>query len=107
MDDASRGLWICPMKEKSEISQLLQDFYHMLNTQFGVKVNVVRSDNGSNFSSNPMKNFYREQGIIHQMSCVDTPQQHSRVERKHRHILNVARAMRFQANLPLKEERNL
>lgn len=48
-----------------------------------------------------MKNYFFEQGIIFQTSCVGTPQQNGRVERKHRHILNVARALRFQGNLPI------
>ncbi|XP_071928007.1 uncharacterized protein [Coffea arabica] len=49
-----------------------------------------------------MKLFFRNKGIVNQTSCVGTPQQNGVVERKHRDILNVASALRFQSNLPIK-----
>ena len=73
----------------------------MAKNQFSKGVKVVRTDNGAEFKSRPMLQFYSEHGIVHQRSCVDTSQQNGRVTRKHRHILNVVRALRFQANLPL------
>ena len=72
----------------------------MVKNQFYKTVKVIRRDNGTEFTSWRMQAFYYEHGILRESSCVDTAQQNGRVERKHRHILNVARALRFQAHLP-------
>ena len=95
VDDASRATWVCSMQDRTEASKLLKNFIVMVKTQFNQRVKVVCSDNGREFTSGPMQQFYHEYGILRESSCVDTPQQNGRVERKHRHILNVARALRF------------
>jgi len=89
------------MKDRTKASKLLKIFILMVKNQFNKGVKMVRSDNGSEFTSGHMREFYSEHGILRESSCVDTPQQNGRVERKHCHILNVARALQFQANLPI------
>ena len=87
------------MKNKSDASSLLQSFFHMILNQFKVSIKVLRTNNGPELA---LYTFYASKGILHQLSCVETPQQNVVVEWKHRHLLNVARALRFHANLPLK-----
>ncbi|KAL9233052.1 hypothetical protein vseg_008093 [Gypsophila vaccaria] len=99
VDDFSRCLWVYLMKTKDEVSRLLIDFFALVDRQFERKVKIVRSDNGTKFGC--LDRYFLENGIIHQTSIVKTPQQNARVERKHRHILNVARALHFQGCLPV------
>jgi hypothetical protein len=88
------------MTFKSETQSLLRSFFSWVKTQFNRGVKILRSDNGAEFLS--MESYFNEHGIIFHHTCPYTPQQNGVVERKHRHLLNVARALRFQANLPLK-----
>lgn len=85
------------MKNKSETSTHVKSFIAMIEAHFDSKVKVIRSDNGPEFK---LHDFYASKGILHQTSCVATPQQNGIVERKHQHILAVARALLFEAYLP-------
>ena len=74
----------------------MEDFVVVIQTQFEISIKVIKSDNWTEFF---ITNFFINKGIIHQTSCVNTPQQNSIVERKHGHLLNVARALMMQFHL--------
>ncbi|XP_049394565.1 uncharacterized protein LOC125858813 [Solanum stenotomum] len=69
---------------------------------FGKKVKMFRSDNGGEFFNTQCKELFNSRGIIHQKFCSYTPQQNGVVERRHMHILETARAIRFQGHLPIR-----
>lgn len=100
LDDYSRALWTYLLLAKSEVKTVLRNFCAYAEKQFNKSVKIVRSDNGTEFTC--LRSYFGEKGIIYQTSCVATPQQNGRVERKHRHILNVARALLIQAKLLIK-----
>ncbi|KAK3009463.1 hypothetical protein RJ639_013409 [Escallonia herrerae] len=90
VDDYSRAVWVYLMHDKGQTGTLLRNFCNMVHTQFGKLVKIIQSDNGHEFDSQPMTQFYNDHGILHQTFMVDTPKQNGKVERKHRHILGVA-----------------
>jgi len=49
---------------------------------------------------NDVSLFYFKNGIIHQTSCSHTSQHNGIVERKHRHILDVAKIMMIHLHVP-------
>ena len=74
----------------------------MIKTQFHKTIQVLRSDNGGEFVNNHLQTFFRDNGILHQTACPYTPQQNGVAERKNRHILETARALLFEAQVPPK-----
>lgn len=84
------------LKLKSDASITLQSLCSMIETQFKCITETIRSDNGGIFE---VKQFYSQKGVIHHKTCVDTSQPNAIAKRKHQHILNLARALRFQSNI--------
>ncbi|GKC59778.1 retrovirus-related pol polyprotein from transposon TNT 1-94, partial [Tanacetum coccineum] len=101
VDDCSRVTWTYLLVQKSDSFSFLKYFISFVSNQFNETIKTVRSDNALEFVKGPCHLFLAEQGIVHQTSCVDRPQQNARVERKHRHILEIARALRFHSHLTL------
>lgn len=98
VDDHTRVTWIYLMRTKDEVLRIFPEFLKMIETQHNGVVKGVRSDNANELK---FTDLFKSKGILSFHSCPETPQQNSVVERKHQHILNVARALMFQARIPL------
>ena len=88
------------MKNRSELFSHFRVFYAEIHTQFHVYIQSLRSDNAKEYVSEQFQSFMLQNGILHQTSCVDTPSQNEVAERKNRHILETARVLLFQMQVP-------
>lgn len=102
VDDFSRGVWTYLMQPKTQVANLLENSFNFVKNHFHTQVKVLRSDNGREFVNQTCSNLFTNLGIVHHRSCTHTPQQNGVVERKHRHLLQVTRALLTHARLPQK-----
>ena len=90
VDDCTRFTWVYLLKQKSDAAVVIPRFYNMVAKEF-------RADNAKELA---FTEFFHEKGALHQFSCVERLEQNSVVERKHQHLLNVARALFFHSRVP-------
>ncbi|GKD94437.1 putative RNA-directed DNA polymerase [Tanacetum coccineum] len=99
VDDFSRAVWVFLIKNKDEVFNEIFNFVKLVHNQFDTKIKVMRSDNGTEFVNKRLNAFYNDLGIIQQTSCVYTPSQNGIAERKHTHLLNVARSLMLPTSI--------
>ncbi|KAL2941800.1 Retrovirus-related Pol polyprotein from transposon TNT 1-94 [Bienertia sinuspersici] len=100
VDDFTRMTWVYLLSYKSDVAKIFENFHSYVVTQFNFTIHTIRTDNAQEFKEGPMKLFCLNKGILQQRSCSNTPQQNGVVERKHRHLLEVSRALFFQSKVP-------
>lgn len=100
VDDFSRMTWIYFMKNRSEVFSHFCAFCAEIKTQFHANVRTLKNDNAKEYISESFQSYMRQQGIIHQSSCLNTPSQNEVAEWKNRHLFKIARALLFQAKVP-------
>ncbi|KAK9691835.1 hypothetical protein RND81_09G223100 [Saponaria officinalis] len=83
-----------------DVATTISYFIAYVANQFNTTIKVLRSDNGSEIVQDVSGSILNSNGIVHQKSIPGNPQQNGKVERKHRHLLEIDRALRIQAHLP-------
>ena len=101
VDDCSQMCWVHFFKHKYEVFDVFVKYYNVILIQIHAKPKILRSDNGGEYISVAMKQFFCDYGLVHQTSCPDTPQQNGVAERKNLTLLEIARALMFETHIPI------
>jgi hypothetical protein len=84
LDNYSSCVLVCFIKNKSEVTDVIKHYIKLTLTQFEVKVKRIRTDNGGEYMSTTLSNFFKDRGIIHELSAPHIHQQNGRAERINR-----------------------
>ncbi|GKU93722.1 hypothetical protein SLEP1_g7290 [Rubroshorea leprosula] len=86
----------------SQVFSVFKKFKVLVEKQSGCQLRILRSENGKEYTSKEFDVFCEEHAINHQLTVKYTPQQNGVSERKNRTVMEMARSMLFEKNLPKK-----
>ncbi|GJX21056.1 retrovirus-related pol polyprotein from transposon TNT 1-94 [Tanacetum coccineum] len=81
VDDYSRFTWVKFLRTKDKASEAIIRCIKNIQVRLNATVRNVRTDNGTEFLNQTLREFYENVGISHQTSVAHTPQQNGVVER--------------------------
>lgn len=99
-DDFSRYTCLFFLKLKSETLSKFQQFKSMIERQGNIRIKAIRSNSGGEYTSKAFVNFCEESRISRKLTQAHTPHQNGIAERKNRSLIEKARRMAFESNLP-------
>ncbi|KAM2437268.1 hypothetical protein ACFX1W_014395 [Malus domestica] len=100
VDDYTKYSWFFPLRRKSEVYSTFVTFKNYVEKSVGNQIKVIRFDSGGEFTSASFQSYLYLHGISHQFSCPHTPEQNGCVERKHRHLVEIARTLLVASHVP-------
>nr|GEU53652.1 retrovirus-related Pol polyprotein from transposon TNT 1-94 [Tanacetum cinerariifolium] len=82
VDDYSRFTWVKCLRSKDKAPYFIIKFLKMIKVRLKVHVRCIRTDNGTEFVDQTLREYYEQVGISHETSIAFSPQQNGVVERQ-------------------------
>ena len=100
VDDFTRFTWTFFLASKDVTNHVFIRYCKKVQNEKGLNIITIRSDHGGEFENHEMDEFCANNGIEHTFSAPRTPQQNGVAERKYRTLIEIARIMLCENNLP-------
>ncbi|GJV85392.1 retrovirus-related pol polyprotein from transposon TNT 1-94 [Tanacetum coccineum] len=101
VDDYSQFTWVKCLRSKDKASNFIIKFLKLIQVRLKVPVRRNRTDNGTEFVNQTLREYYEKVGISHETSVARSPQQNGVVERRNRTLIKAARTMLIYAKASL------
>ncbi|GKE80699.1 retrovirus-related pol polyprotein from transposon TNT 1-94, partial [Tanacetum coccineum] len=101
VDDYSQFTWVKFLRSKDEAPDFIIKFLKMIQVRLQVTVRRIRTDNGTEFANQTLREYYEKIGISHETYVARSPQQNGIAERRNRTLIEAARTMLIYAKAPL------
>ena len=102
IDDKTRYVWVCILKTKDQVFEKFLEWKSMAERSTGKKLQILRTDNGGEFTSKEFQAYLKTEGVRHELTVPKNPEQNGVAERMNRTLVEATRAMLINANLPQK-----
>lgn len=101
VDDCTNFMWAYFLTSKDQAFNTFKEFRQKIEMELRLKLRMLRTDRGGEFTSNGFTKYCKENGIARQLTTPYSPQQNGVVERKNRTVLSTIRSMMKAMKLPL------
>jgi transposase InsO family protein len=98
-DDYSGYTIVYLLRTKTETVEKFTEYRSMAEKQTGCQLKKLRSDNGTEYTSNVFRNYCKRGGIIQQFTVPYNPEQNGKSERKNYTLMDAVRSMLLTSGL--------
>ncbi|GJU09003.1 retrotransposon protein, putative, unclassified [Tanacetum coccineum] len=101
VDDYSRFTWVKCLRSKDEAPDFIIKFLKMIQVRLKVRIQRIRTDNGTEFVNQTLCEYYEKVGISHETSVARSLLQNGVVEKRNCTLIEAARTMLIYAKASL------
>ncbi|KAM0933235.1 putative RNA-directed DNA polymerase [Dioscorea sansibarensis] len=100
VDDCTRFSWVYFLHHNSQALESFKTFKQLVETQTGCKLKALRTDRGGEFTSKEFSQYLNACGVQRHLTNPRTPEQNGLSEQKIRTVIEMARSMTKERNVP-------
>ena len=102
IDDRTHYTWVYILKHKDEVFDCFLRWKALVEKSSGRKLKAIRTDNGGEYTSTMFGDYLKSEGIRHERTVPETPEQNCVAERMNLTLVETVRSTLTDAKLPHK-----